>query len=348
MRRKMLNVPKGSYDGMKGFTIIEFLVAGLLSMIVLMAVGSSYFTSRKLNDAANERLSAQQDLRNAATLIVRDARMAGGFGCFNMSEHTKNDIIVDPSKQTQHVPVKPGAKQKNPLFSLEWANTNNTNNNTAKLIPIAESTDIKYPGFAQTRPALIFQYGIDDLDASAETVVVSSCSKIAKPGKKISTLQEAKSALQITNDDKQNGNITRQRHVVNAYAVGRIDGEEGLFRFQLNDDGQWGNPQLLVKKINKMDIRYIYLLVESPGIQPTNSPRYIYGCPEDDDAGKEETFRYTDKFNSAQDAVTPAGVEVLLSSGTDTKIAASSDNHIYAYRIDATIRGGNVCANRTL
>lgn len=332
MRRKMLNVPKGSYDGMKGFTIIEFLVAGMLSMIVLMAVGSSYFTSRKLNDAANERLSAQQDLRNAATLIVRDARMAGSFGCFNMFEHTKNDIIVDPSKQTQPVPAKPGAKQENPLFSLEWANTNNTNNNTAKLIPIAESTDIKYPGFAQARPALIFQYGIDDLDASAETVVVSSCSKIAKPGKKISTLQEAKSALQITNDDKQNGNITRQRHVVNAYAVGRIAGEEGLFRFQLDDKGKWGNPQLLAKKIRHMKVRYIY----------------VSGCPEDDDAGKEETFRYTDKFNSAQDAVTPAGVEVLLSSGTDTKIAASSDNHIYAYRIDATIRGGNVCANRTL
>lgn len=332
MRRKMLNVPKGSYDGMKGFTIIEFLVAGMLSMIVLMAVGSSYFTSRKLNDAANERLSAQQDLRNAATLIVRDARMAGSFGCFNMSEHTKNDIIVDPSKQTQPVPAKPGAKQENPLFSLEWANTNNTNNNTAKLIPIAESTDIKYPGFAQDRPALIFQYGIDDLDASAETVVVSSCSKIAKPGKKISTLQEAKSALQITNDDKQNGNITRQRHVVNAYAVGRIAGEEGLFRFQLDDKGKWGNPQLLAKKIRHMKVRYIY----------------VSDCPEDDDAGKEETFKYTDKFDSAKDAVTPAGVEVLLSSGTDTKIAASSDNHIYAYRIDATIRGGNVCANRTL
>lgn len=332
MRRKMLNVPKGNYDGMKGFTIIEFLVAGMLSMIVLMAVGSSYFTSRKLNDAANERLSAQQDLRNAATLIVRDARMAGGFGCFNMSEHTKNDIIVDPSKQTQHVPVKPGAKQENPLFSLEWANTNNTNNNTAKLIPIAESTDIKYPGFAQARPALIFQYGIDDLDASAETVVVSSCSKIAKPGKKISTLQEAKSALQITNDDKQNGNITRQRHVVNAYAVGRIAGEEGLFRFQLDDKGKWGNPQLLAKKIRHMKVRYIY----------------VSDCPEDDDAGKEEKFKYTGTFDSSINAVTPAGVEVLLSSGTDTKIAASLDNHIYAYRIDATIRGGNVCANRTL
>lgn len=312
MRRKMLNVPKGSYDGMKGFTIIEFLVAGMLSMIVLMAVGSSYFTSRKLNDAANERLAAQQDLRNAATLIVRDARMAGGFGCFNMSEHPATDVVSDVT-------------QKNHLFPLK-------RNSTNKLIPIAESSNIRYPGFIQRLNALIFQYGIDDVNASADTTVVSSCAKIVKPGKKISTLQEAKSALQITNDDKQNGNITRQRHVVNAYVVGRIAGEEGLFRFQLNDDGQWGNPQLLVKKINKMDIRYIY----------------VSGCPEDDDAGKEETFRYTDKFNSAQDAVTPAGVEVLLSSGTDTKIAASSDNHIYAYRIDATIRGGNICANRTL
>lgn len=328
MRRKMLNVPKGSYDGMKGFTIIEFLVAGMLSMIVLMAVGSSYFTSRKLNDAANERLAIQQDLRNAATLIVRDARMAGSFGCFNMSEHIGSDVVSDVAQQ-------------NSPFSLK-------RNSIDKLIPIAESSNIGYQGFTQLLNALVFQYGIDDVNASADTTVVSSCAKIAKPGKKISTLQEAKSALQITNDDKQNGNITRQRYVVNAYAVGKIAGEEGLFRFQLNDDGQWGNPQLLVKKINKMDIRYIYLLVENPGIPPTNSPQYIYGCPEDDDAGKEETFRYTDKFNSAQDAVTPAGVEVLLSSGTDTKIAASSDNHIYAYRIDATIRGGNVCANRTL
>ncbi|HIE0446730.1 TPA: PilW family protein [Neisseria meningitidis] len=330
MRRKMLNVPKGSYDGMKGFTIIEFLVAGLLSMIVLMAVGSSYFTSRKLNDAANERLAIQQDLRNAATLIVRDARMAGGFGCFNMSEHPATDVVSDVA-------------QKNRSFSLTLKR-----NGIDKLIPIAESSNIGYPGFTQRLNALIFQYGIDDVNASADTTVVSSCAKIAKPGKKISTLQEAKSALQITNDDKQNGNITRQRHVVNAYAVGRIAGEEGLFRFQLNDDGQWGNPQLLVKKINKMDIRYIYLLVEKPSTPPTNPPQYIYGCPEDEDTGKEEKFKYTDKFDSSKDAVTPAGVEVLLSSGTDTKIAASSDNHIYAYRIDATIRGGNVCANRTL
>lgn len=313
MRRKMLNVPKGNYDGMKGFTIIEFLVAGMLSMIVLMAVGSSYFTSRKLNDAANERLAEQQDLRNAATLIVRDARMAGSFGCFNMSEHPATDVVSDVA-------------QKNHLFSLK-------RNSTNKLIPITESSNINYQNFFQVGSALIFQYGIDDVNASAATTVVSSCAAISKPGKQILTLENVKKELDIPDtDNRQNGNIARQRHEVNAYAVGKIADEEGLFRFQLNANGGWGNPQLLVKKVRHMKVRYIY----------------VSGCPEDDDAGKEETFKYTDKFDSAKDAVTPAGVEVLLSSGTDTKIAASSDNHIYAYRIDATIRGGNICANRTL
>ncbi|EMS1660579.1 pilus assembly protein PilW [Neisseria gonorrhoeae] len=310
MKRKMLNVPKGGYDGMKGFTIVEFLVAGLLSVIVLIAVVSSYFTSRKLNDVANERLAEQQDLRNAATLIVRDARMAGSFGCFNMSEHIGNDVVFNVA-------------QKNALFSLK-------RNSTNKLIPITESPNINYQNFFQVSSALIFQYGIDDVDASADTTVVSSCAAISKPGKQIPTLENAKKELKIQNSDKeQNGNIARQRHVVNAYAVGKIAGEEGLFRFQLDDKGKWGNPQLLAKKVKRMRVRYIY----------------VSGCPEDEDAGKEEQFKYTDKFDSS---VTPAGVEVLLDSGSDAKIAASSDNIIYAYRINATIRGGNVCANRTL
>lgn len=314
MKRKMLNVPKGGYDGMKGFTIVEFLVAGLLSVIVLIAVVSSYFTSRKLNDAANERLAIQQDLRNAATLIVRDARMAGSFGCFNMSEHIEQDVVSDVT-------------QKNSPFSLK---RNSTRNSTNKLIPIAESSNIGYQGFIQRLNALIFQYGIDDVNASAATTVVSSCGAISKPSKQILTLEDAKKELEILNQDKeQNGNIARQRHVVNAYAVGKIAGEEGLFRFQLDDKGKWGNPQLLAKKVKRMDVRYIY----------------VSGCPEDEDAGKEEQFKYTDKFDSS---VTPAGVEVLLDSGLNAKIAASSDNSIYAYRINATIRGGNVCANRTL
>ena len=97
----------------------------------------------------------------------------------------------------------------------------------------------------------------------------------------------------------------------------------------MKDNGQWGNPQLLVKKINKMDIRYIY----------------VSDCPLREGDGKVEKFKYTDTFDTSQAAVTPAEVEILLNSG---KFAASADNEVYAYRINATIRGGNVCANRTL
>lgn len=179
MKRKMLNVPKGGYDGMKGFTIVEFLVV-LLSVIVLIAVVSSYFTSRKLNDAANERLAEQQDLRNAATLIVRDARMAGSFGCFNMSEHTEKDVVS-------------GVAQK-PSFSLKMNSTNKviSNGTDNKLIPIAESPNIRYQGFTHRPNALIFQYGIDDVNASADTTVVSSCAVISKPGKQILNLEDVK------------------------------------------------------------------------------------------------------------------------------------------------------------
>ncbi|MBP8045359.1 MAG: prepilin-type N-terminal cleavage/methylation domain-containing protein, partial [Neisseria sp.] len=63
-----------------GFSLIEFLVASVLSMIVLIAIGSGYFAARKINDVSLGRLGVQQDMRNAANLIVRDARMAGSFG----------------------------------------------------------------------------------------------------------------------------------------------------------------------------------------------------------------------------------------------------------------------------
>ena len=86
----------------RGFSILEFLVASLLSMIVLMAVSSTYFTARGLNKSANTRIGIQQDLRNAANMIVRDARMAGNFGCFNMSNFPASAVIEDKAQMNIH------------------------------------------------------------------------------------------------------------------------------------------------------------------------------------------------------------------------------------------------------
>lgn len=74
-------------NSIKGFTLIEFLVASMLAMIVIVAASGTYMITRRLNTNAQERISVQQDIRNASVQMARDARMAGSFGCFNTGKN---------------------------------------------------------------------------------------------------------------------------------------------------------------------------------------------------------------------------------------------------------------------
>ena len=296
---------------MRGFSILEFLVASLLSMIVLMAVSSTYFTARGLNKSANTRIGIQQDLRNAANMIVRDARMAGNFGCFNMSNFPASAVIEDKSSDE---------------YTLKTAGVNN-------LLPIKEINKLGYAGFAQTGKALLFQYGIDKANPAAKTAIVSSCFGIAKPQTEIKDLDAAKTALKITDSD-QNGSIAIMKHEMIAYAVGKLGEESGLFRFQLSDDGSWGNPQLLIKGITAMDIHYIYA-----------------ECPHSETASASgvntESFDYKTALDSSAEAKSPASIQIVLNNGSIDP-SKEQDNKVDIYNINATIRGGNVCADRSL
>lgn len=296
---------------MRGFSILEFLVASLLSMIVLMAVSSTYFTARGLNKSANTRIGIQQDLRNAANMIVRDARMAGNFGCFNMSNFPASAVIEDKSTDE---------------YTLKTAGVN-------KLLPVKEINKLGYAGFAQTGKALLFQYGIDKANPAAKTAIVSSCFGIAKPQTEIKDLDAAKTALKITDSD-QNGSIAIMKHEMIAYAVGKLGEESGLFRFQLSDDGSWGNPQLLIKGITAMDIHYIYA-----------------ECPHSETASASgvntESFDYKTALDSSAEAKSPASIQIVLNNGSIDP-SKEQDNKVDIYNINATIRGGNVCADRSL
>lgn len=88
----------------KGFTLIEFLVASMLAMIVIVAASGTYMITRKLNNSAQERISVQQDIRNASVQIARDARMAGSFGCFNTGKNgIRNNAFKRIDAQNAHV-----------------------------------------------------------------------------------------------------------------------------------------------------------------------------------------------------------------------------------------------------
>ena len=296
---------------MRGFSILEFLVASLLSMIVLMAVSSTYFTARGLNKSANTRIGIQQDLRNAANMIVRDARMAGNFGCFNMSNFPASAVTEDKSSDE---------------YTLKTAGVNN-------LLPIKEINKLGYAGFAQTGKALLFQYGIDKANPAAKTAIVSSCSGIAKPQTEIKDLDAAKTALKMTDSD-QNGSIAIMKHEMIAYAVGKLGEESGLFRFQLSNDGSWSNPQLLIKGITTMDIHYIYA-----------------ECPNSENASASgvntESFDYKNALDISAEAKSPASIQIVLNNGSIDP-SKEQDNKVDIYNINATIRGGNVCADRSL
>lgn len=308
-KRLLNHIPNKT--AMRGFSILEFLVASLLSMIVLMAVSSTYFTARGLNKSANARIGIQQDLRNAANMIVRDARMAGNFGCFNMANFPASAVIEDKSSDE---------------YALKTAGVN-------KLLPVKEINKLSYTGFAQTGKALLFQYGIDKADSTEKTAIASSCYGIAKPHTEIKDLAAAKSALKITNSD-QDGSIAIMKHEIIAYAVGKLGKEIGLFRFQLSDDGSWNNPQLLIKDIESMKIHYFYANCSDAPNASTS-------------ATSEENFVRADKLDISPEAKSPASIQIVLNGGSIDS-STEKDNKVDIYNINATIRGENVCADRSL
>ncbi len=64
---------------------VKTVMAAILGLIVLLAIGGAYVSTQKVNEVATSRVTRQQELRMANNLLIRDARMAGSFGCANLS-----------------------------------------------------------------------------------------------------------------------------------------------------------------------------------------------------------------------------------------------------------------------
>ena len=175
--------------------------------------------------------------------------------------------------------------------------------------------------------------------------MASSCTNITKPGKQIT---DSKAALKT--DGSQAGNISIMKHEVNAYAVGTAGEQKGLYRFQLTDKGEWSNPQLLIKGIESMDIHYFYTKncpetfegseAASAPVPTSSGNAQAQGT----DKEKDEKFEYTELLS---DKETPASIELLLNGGS-INAGGGNDNEVQIYRINATVRGGNKCADRLL
>lgn len=304
----------------KGFSLIEFLVASALSMIVLVAVSKGYFTARQLNESAGERINTQQDIRNAANMVVRDARMAGSFGCFSMAAETEkyNETVGSATVKADRA-VKGSRTIKDGNTGTNGHEAFKLENNADNLMPIRQiaRNNFNPNGFAPASDALVFMYGAEN-PASGDPLVFSSCTRLIRPANDNmpANTAEVRKVLGLGADTSE---AAVMRYAVYAYAAGSIGGQRGLFRFQLTGNS-WGSPQLLVSNIQTATFKYMY----------------VNNCP--DGAGHTETFEYSDKLSRI-----PALVRIRL---IPVSGGVADSNQIYD--IDAAVRGGNLCANRKL
>lgn len=340
-----------------GFTLIELLVASALSIIVLIAAGSGFVTTQKLSQVAKGRLQVQNDLRNATNMIVRDARMAGSFGCFNLAKTATND----QTKLKDH-------GDANELGALEY----NNQNQGVKYLDGTALLGSEFTVSTSSPKVLLFTYGIGsssgysssgansfsvqiekggelaELDEQTKApIIISTCSSLERfpsSTKKLNgselTVKDLSPNLSSDHDTQVNPKLQSEisvfRQVVNVYAIGTpTGGEEGLYLFQLNPTtGKLGEPQLLLAGVTSWELKFGY--VQSPGCKSMQNDAKI---------------KFVDDIESNKTALSPALLRMKLKgSGSGEiksgKAANNSESDVQTYYINATIRGGNSCAER--
>mgnify|MGYP000855749030 CR=1 FL=1 len=343
-----------------GFTLIELLVASALSIIVLIAAGSGFVTTQRLSQVAKGRLQVQNDLRNATNMIVRDARMAGSFGCFNLAKTVANNQMKWKDHGTANV-----------LGALEYNNQNQG-------VKYFDGTALSLPGeftvSTSSPKVLLFTYGIGsssgytgskdsfsvqiekggelaelaEVDKQAKVpIIISTCSSLERfPSStkelngSVLTVKDLSPNLSPDHDTQVNPKLQSEisvlRQVVNIYAIGTPkDGEEGLYLFQLNPNGAISEPQLLLAGVKSWKLEFGY--IQSPGCKSMQNDAKI---------------KFTDEIESNKSALSPVLLRMQLQgSGSDGEVkggkaANNSESDVQTYYINATIRGGNSCAER--
>ena len=339
-----------------GFTLIELLVASALSIIVLIAAGSGFVTTQKLSQVAKGRLQVQNDLRNATNMIVRDARMAGSFGCFNLAKTATNDQTklkdhgaanvlgaLEYNNQNQGVKYLDGAALSLPEFTVS------TSSPKVLLFTYGIGSSSGYSSSGANSFSVQIEKGGELAELNKQTkapIIVSTCSSLERfPSStkelngSVLTVKDLSPNLSPDHDTQVNpklqSGISVFRQVVNIYAIGTpTGGEEGLYLFQLNPNGEISAPQLLLAGVTSWELEFGY--VQSPGCKSMQNDTKI---------------KFVNNIESNKTALSPALLRMKLkgSGGGEVKsgkAANNSESDVQTYYINATIRGGNSCAER--
>lgn len=384
-RNTRRHIPAYRLAAVQGFTLIEFLVASMLAMIVIVAASGTYMITRKLNNSAQERISVQQDIRNASVQMARDARMAGTFGCYTMADTNVPFKATAPVMRPSHASVKnivyldEGKKdgfgvRLVPKSELSGLTGLNSPSDGLLFIYGQGSTSVKVTNSLGTIDSTVSQVqilgNIDVSNAVLQTakktgdVILSNCNAIKDYH--VDSYTESSKSMSIRNgsgstinntikglNTKNAGDATISQFYASLYVLGKINAndkqwadEKALLRYDIGANGQWQGPQLLATGIN-----------DAGG----NGMKLAFGYIDATNACKagatsstnEEKFSFVAKPTDAIAAVgnkLPAIVQMRLkyfvNKNKDGSVAADAATRDYI--INTTVRAGSICANRSV
>lgn len=323
----------------KGFTLIEFMVASGLAMIVLLAIGVTYATTNRTKRASESRLAMQQDLRNAAEMISRDARMAGSFGCFNMGASIDHNVTAYTSGDNTIV-LDVNAKD----------GTHNTGLGINVLSGQTVANAFNRSGFQAVGNALVFTYGLNPVSVNPTTksipansttaqwaisggaVALSSCLNMNISGVTVSNTGQVGPNTSFSDTSNSKAVIfTPQAMVSQVYAVAYVRGqvntisnETGLYRFTRTAAGGWEGPQLMVANISYLSLYRIYSSCDETATVPSFN------------ANVNDLLTGTKRGSRL-----PTLIEIRL--GVNEREATYG--RLTEYPIRANVRGSNECRN---
>lgn len=334
----------------QGFTIMEFLVASILGLIVILAVGAAYTATARLDQRGAERLAIQQDVRASTTMIMRDAHMAGNFGCLSLANAAygaKVNINDSYSSLTGPYKVKTGDYGVQAISSVPVTGFTLVTGSKALMfhygVGSATLNSLEVSSGRITKATFIADKTTqkDLLKNARGYLVLASCSRMdvvtgAVTGNNISAgvglpIGNQTDILQTKNFHTAN-NLEVMRFMIHIYAVGTYNGQLGLYRIALGNNKTWDTPQLLSPYVTSMKFRFGY----------SNPAK----CSDDVGAGLED-FTFADAIKPDYPP-SLLWLQLNVSGESGAQVDEHDDTRTSIYKTTATIRGGNICASRSL
>ncbi len=238
-----------------GFTLVELLVAMLITLVVM---GAIFFTFKSQQDSfviQDQITATQQNLRSAMYILTRDIQMAGYYTNFDAGQYTMNWDDLDGDNEI----IRPLIYARN---NVADGGGDNIKDNTDVIVIVKASSEGRPLGAGEDATAGIITLTSRDLDGDGND-------DLNDTGKKYGVLAKGDlSAAEFFEVDSAAGNITPPGGLTQNYDVNdwifradviiyRVDEDAthpGLRRRNLGSDNGY---QVVAENIDNLQFRYL-------------------------------------------------------------------------------------------